>query len=149
MNRSAATESPSTFAGNEAVTGGGIYVSDNSLTLSNSILWGNSSDQLAFDSVAVVDVRHSVVQGGCPPGATCSNIIDSDPGFLDLLTGDLRLGGASPAVDAGDNDLIPIDQFDMDHDGDSAESMPIDLAGRPRLIDWSGNDAVATVDIGA
>ena len=56
--------------------------------------------------------------------------------------GDLRLRPDSPAVDAGDNALLPEDTLDLDADGDTAEPIPFDLAGNARV---SG----AAVDMGA
>jgi len=47
--------------------------------------------------------------------------------------GDLRLGPASPAIDAGDNTKLPPDDFDLDGDGDTAEPLPIDQLGNRRI----------------
>ena len=62
--------------------------------------------------------------------------------------GDLRLRSDSPAVDAGDNALLPADAYDLDGDGDMDEPIPIDLAGNTRVRDGDG-DELATVDMGA
>ena len=56
--------------------------------------------------------------------------------------GDLRLRPDSPAVDAGNNDLLPADEFDVDGDGDITEPIPFDLAGNARVEN-------GTVDMGA
>ena len=71
-----------------------------------------------------------------------------DPGTPDIDEsanddyGDLRLRVDSPAVDAGDSGLLPADVYDLDDDGDTAEPIPVDLAGNARV---SG----ASVDMGA
>jgi len=56
--------------------------------------------------------------------------------------GDLRLQPGSAAIDAGDNTLLPLDEFDLDEDGIVDEPLPIDFDGNPRIIG-------GTVDIGA
>jgi hypothetical protein len=56
--------------------------------------------------------------------------------------GDLRLQSNSPAIDAGDNALLPADDHDLDGDGDTLEPLPRDLANKDRV----NNN---TVDIGA
>ena len=56
--------------------------------------------------------------------------------------GDLRLRLDSPAIDAGNNDLLPADEFDLDGDGDVTEPIPFDLAGNARVEN-------GTVDMGA
>ena len=56
--------------------------------------------------------------------------------------GNLHLRPDSPAVDAGSNDLLPADEFDLDADGDTTEPIPFDLAGNARIQN-------GTVDMGA
>ena len=56
--------------------------------------------------------------------------------------GDLRLRPDSPAVDAGDDSLLPADEFDLDADGNTTEPIPFDLAGNTRVLG-------ARVDMGA
>ena len=71
-----------------------------------------------------------------------------DPDTLDIDEslnndyGDLRLRPDSPAIDAGSNDLLPADVFDLDGDGDITEPIPFDLAGNARVEN-------GTVDMGA
>ena len=62
--------------------------------------------------------------------------------------GNFRLLAGSPALDAGDNALIPADRFDLDGDGDTTEPIPVDLAGDARIQDGDG-DQTATVNMGA
>ncbi|MBN1612155.1 MAG: hypothetical protein JW940_36325 [Polyangiaceae bacterium] len=55
---------------------------------------------------------------------------------------DVRLAAGSECVDHGDNAALPADSSDLDADGNLTEAIPLDLDGRPRVI----ND---TVDMGA
>ena len=62
--------------------------------------------------------------------------------------GDLGLQEGSPAIDAGSNALLPVDQFDLDGDGDTAEPIPVDVIGDIRIRDGDG-DETEIVDMGA
>ena len=55
---------------------------------------------------------------------------------------DYRLRSSSAALDAGDNNTLPPDTFDLDEDADTVETIPFDLRGSDRIID-------GTVDMGA
>jgi hypothetical protein len=152
-----------TFSGNAASdSGGGLFSDDLANTLvRNCILWGNtaSSDAQAANSGAL-NITYSLVQGGCPADATCSNLLTGNPQFIRNPNpgsgdyGDLRLGFASPAIDAGDNTVLPADSTDLDDDGNTAEQVPLDLAGNSRFVDIpykpdTGNGVAPIVDIGA
>jgi ELWxxDGT repeat protein len=99
-----------TFGGNSAgnVTGGrGVYNYNGSIpNISNSIFW-NDGSEIYNSSVAPV-INDSIIQGGCPAGSTCTNIINADP-KLGLLannggyTQTFALLPGSPAIDAGNN----------------------------------------------
>ena len=56
--------------------------------------------------------------------------------------GDLRLQAYSAAIDVGDNSALPIDEFDLDNDGDQDEALPYDMNDYYRIVN-------AIVDIGA
>jgi len=71
--------------------------------------------------------------------------------------GDLRLLPGSPAIDAGDNSAIPLDDYDIDNDGDVSEPItgPYDLDGNPRFVDapgmpnlYPGTDVGGPIDLG-
>lgn len=100
-----------TFSGNTATfEGGGLYnaLSSNP-TLENVILWGNSAGTIG-DEVSgffsTPNITDSVVKGGCPTDAICTNIISSDPKLGSLAnnggyTKTIALGTGSSAIDAG------------------------------------------------
>jgi len=71
-----------TFSSNSAISGGGMYNYRSSLQIRNTILWGNTASSTGaqiYNNSSTSDVSYSVVQGGCPAGSTCTNIITSDP----------------------------------------------------------------------
>jgi hypothetical protein len=89
-----------------------------------------------------------VVQGGCNAGATCTGVLNVDPLFVNAAGGDLRLAGG-PAVDAGNTSLLPPDTHDVDGDGNTAEPLPLDVAGKARVWNWAAGVAGGSVDMGA
>ncbi len=107
----------------------------NAPPLSNCILWGNTPGQFVEPSNVV---EHSDVQGSWPGAGN----IDADPLFVQPFTDDLRLAFGSPCVDAGSNAALPPDGLDLDGDGNTAEAIPLDLGGNPRVTG-------GTVDMGA
>ncbi len=125
-----------TFSGNSATTGGAIVVAlysanpNPSLTIQNSILWGNGDNAISADVAAEeasFTVSYSDVQGGWE--GTGTDNINLDPLFVDVPDGDLHLQVGSPAIDAGDQTLLPA-------------GIITDLDGNPRV---AGGD----VDMGA
>ncbi len=150
-----------TFAANSADdSGGGMYNKyDSNPIIRNSIFWDNVGSALYASGDSQVTISDSLVQGGCPGNANVAcvgTILDSDPRFVhppdsgdgdwstleDNDYGDLRLQAGSPATDAGNNSSLPSDSSDLDGDGDTAEPIPYDLQGSPRI---SGS----SVDMGA
>ncbi len=149
-----------TVASNEAEVGGGIRITSGaSATVRNAVLWGNGQEVDAGSGTALLD--HVLVAGGCPPEGdfgevTCASLLDANPLFVrapdpgpdgawgtpDDDYGDLRLQDGSPAIDFGLTSFLPPDTFDLDRDGDTAEPLPVDLAGEARVVGES-------VDLGA
>jgi predicted outer membrane repeat protein len=146
---SIATLTNVTFNGNLANRdGGAIYNELGYLTIQNSILWGNRAasgeDQIHNDE-STPAIAHSDLQGsggsgpGWDPGLgnDLGGNLDVDPRFVNAVapaaapthTGNLRLRWGSPAVDAGDDSLVP-------------PGVTTDLDGASRF-------AYGTVDMGA
>ena len=140
-----------TFAGNSAVVAGGAMFSDvfSVNVMSNCILWGNEPDQV-FDDISLTTVSYSSVEGGWPGIGN----IDADPQFVDPDASDFRLSSGSPCIDAGVNNAMPPDTFDLDDDGDFGERVPLDLDLNPRFADDgstldTGCGVPVVIDMGA
>jgi predicted outer membrane repeat protein len=103
-----------TFSGNSASTdgGGGMYNNDESSPLlQNTILWGDTGGEVVNHN-SLSTITASVVQGGCPTGSTCTNVIETDPelgalGDYGGATQTIPLLPGSSAIDAGDDSLCP------------------------------------------
>ncbi|OQY29536.1 MAG: hypothetical protein B6244_03260, partial [Candidatus Cloacimonetes bacterium 4572_55] len=167
VNQGSSTISGCTLSGNQALNGhgGGIFVLSDTTRVNNSILWHNedtsgmdSSAQLAVStgSNGLVAVSSSILQGGWT-GAIANNpgfrrLPDPGPdnawGTNDDNPGDLTLSACSPAIDAGDASLIPLDDLDMDQDGNTTEPVPMDQDGNTREVDGDFDNSIQ-VDIGA
>ena len=70
-----------------------------------------------------------------------SNNINSDPLFVNTVTGDYHLGASSPARNVGYNADVPTDAFDVDDDDNTSEKTPD--------LDLSIRVSNTTVDMGA
>ncbi|MGB0716717.1 MAG: hypothetical protein ACPGXK_12615, partial [Phycisphaerae bacterium] len=172
-----------TIVGNSANNGGGIHFTGDG-AINNSILWANdafSSAQIAEDGQTACGdpdfcegccVCGLLVDSCIIDGAWCygSDVSNADPQFVDPTSGspfagaddtnfsDVRLAATSPAIDAGNNDFIEFDDFDVDRDGDTEEVLPIDLDGNRRRVDDQltepdpgnpGKEGPPVIDIGA
>jgi hypothetical protein len=104
-----------TFSGNSATNGGGMSnaVSGNP-QIRNTIFWGNTAPtaaQISNNTSAPV-VSDSVIQGGCPSGSSCTNIIITDPNLGALgnyggSTQTIPLLSGSSAIDTGNDGVCP------------------------------------------
>ena len=132
-----------TFHGNTAQSAGGIYSLGSTLAIRNSVLWGNSPGQVVnLLGIGELTIADSLVEGGCPGGVTCSDILTDDPLFVDVPGGDLHLQAGWPAINAGDNSVLPADTLDLDGDENTTEPIPFDRDGNWRVVK-------DVVDIGA
>ncbi len=148
-----------TIADNDADAGGGIYCDDSNCqpTVLNSILWGDSPDEIA-GVTSGVSVTYSDVEGGW----SGTGNMDDNPLFVAGQDGDYYLshedidGVDSPCIDAGygaldDYGLYPMTtcadgRTDGNDDGDSSTG-PIDMGVHyAGLLEYyvdalSGNDS--------
>ncbi len=152
-----------TISGNHADRfGGGLYrYSSGVYQMNNSIIWNNQDQNGTVLGSQIYGgsptVSYSIVQGM----DTGTGNIDADPIFIKpvepndapTLAGDFRLYLASPAIDAGNNNLIPFDTLDLDGDDNISELLPYDLYGQQRFFDTPTEDTgIGTppiVDMGA
>lgn len=123
---------------------GGEYASQ--VLVDNTIVWGNSSGPQAGGTA--LTLRYSNVQGGM---AGIGNM-NANPKFIGALGVNYRLQPDSPCIDAGNNWLVGTDVGDLDGDGSTAELVPLDFDGLPRLADAvapdAGCGADAIIDLG-
>jgi len=112
-----------TFYGNSAEYGGGMY---NDITFSatfglgpairNTIFWGNTANtagtQIYNKSFGTRTLSDSVIQGGCPAGTPCTNLITTNP-ILGLLgnyggfTQTIPIKVGSSAINTGNDSICP------------------------------------------
>jgi predicted outer membrane repeat protein len=154
-----------TFSGNQNAASGGIQNQASSPQIYNSILWADQGGEIVNDISSSPVVSYCIVEGGYSSGVY---IIDGNPQFKrspdpgsdstwgtsDDDYGDLRLQTGSPAVDAGNNELLPADSSDMDGDGDLIEIIPYDQGKGSRRVEVpvtadSGYGFAPLVDLGA
>jgi hypothetical protein len=102
-----------TITRNVAINGGGIYVRYKPTpTIYNSILWGNTPNEVVKDPVYKISpkITYSIVEGGFSGRGN----INDDPLFVS--SGDFyHLTKESPAIDKGTSKKVP----DIDIDGDA------------------------------
>ena len=112
---------------NNAASGaqGGAILNDGTATLTNSILWANTPDQVA----GIATVTYCDVQGG---EAGVGNL-NEDPCFWDAANGDFRLQTTSGCIDAGTSTGAP----------------STDIDGNARPIDFEADGSTLVYDLGA
>lgn len=150
-----------TFGANVAANQGGAFSNlSGTMTVVNSVLWGNEPDSFTNDGMgASLTIEYSCVEGG----AAGSGNINEDPlwtdpagpdGIVGTADDDYRLGSQSPCIDAADNSSVPPDDFDLDGDSDLTEPIPLDANWEPRFVDDpetedTGLGSPPIVDMGA
>jgi CSLREA domain-containing protein len=142
------TISNSTISSNSANTGGGLRNFSGTMTLANSIV---------ANSPLGGNCAGTITNGGhnldsfttCGWGSSNGSLSSSDPKLGSLAnnggpTQTHALLTGSPAINAGNNSLIPADVTDQDGDSNASEPLPFDQRGPgfPRIVG-------SIVDIGA
>ncbi|AYQ33350.1 BspA family leucine-rich repeat surface protein [Runella sp. SP2] len=126
-----------TFYNNAATNGGSAVYHTTSVAptspmlLRNCILWQNTNEIL-LEGAATMTLSYSLINGSsAPTGVTADNsLFNTNPIFVNAATGNLRLQPSSPAINVGNNALIP-------------NGVTTDLDGNPRIFNNG------TVDMGA
>jgi hypothetical protein len=160
-----------TIAENRAsVDGGGAFISTTGdVLIKNTIAWGNSDFGGQDESAQLrvldtnLDIDYCRLQGWTGVFGGNGNS-GEDPQLMNpagedntigTLDDDYRLVAGSSAIDAGSNDLLPSDNFDLDNDQNQDEPHPLDLNDKPRQVDDPftfpdpGQGFAPVVDIGA
>ena len=160
-NRNTLAVANSTLSGNSAANAGGaVFSGDHQLTttVTNTIVAGNqapSGPDIYLES-GILSGSHSLIGDGSGQSTLLDGVAGNQVGTstlpIDPMLSDwfilgngqrgYRLSAGSPAINMGNNDLLPTDTFDLDNDGDTSEVLPTDLAGNHRVIG-------GLVDIGA
>ena len=128
-----------TFSNNSASGNGGAIACSIPLSgtaVANSILWGDSPDEISCDSE--ISVTYSDIQGETTWYGTGN--INADPMFVDEENGDFHLLNDSPCIDAGDNSALALPATDIDGDDRKIDD--------PAVAD-TGNGTPPIVDMGA
>ena len=151
-----ATIANSTFDNNHATWVAGAIAGNANITLNNSILYNNTASN-GTNRWGIQQHTTSTIAGsnniqfpnnGTPTEVT-HGITTVDPMLSPLsnkggTTSTRAIAQGSPAINAGNNNLIPQDLLDLDNDGNTTETLPYDQRG-------SGFERIShnTVDIGA
>ncbi len=100
-----------TIVNNTAPDGGGFCFKNSTPTITNSIIWGNSGEQISDISGNTITITFSNIQEGY---AGTGNI-DDDPMLYNAADNGYHLQPGSPCIDAGTTDGAP----DTDVDGET------------------------------
>jgi predicted outer membrane repeat protein len=148
-------------AGQDA--GGVFALAGATINVRNSILWGNASglgqtlrDQqyVASGFTSSVNVTNTTVQGAAGTDGLNPLFVDANgPDNIDGTFDDnCRLQAGSPALNSGNNNLLPTDDADIDDDGDLSEKVPYDFDGglriRAGVVDRGAFERVAGAGLG-
>jgi len=95
------------------------------MTITNTIVWGNTTSGDMLDGPGTFLVSYSDIGGGW----TGTNNISADPRFVDAANGDYHLGVGSPCVDKGT--LVGAPAADI-------EGTPRDAAPDMGAYEWTG-----------
>ena len=140
----------STVANNTASSGGGIYSRlGGQITLKNTIVAGNNANSGKDIYGSVTGNNNNLIgnlTGASGTVGTGTDIVNPNPGLGTLQyignTYIHPLLAGSPAINAGNNSLIPADTQDLDSDQNTTEIIPLDQRNLLRIFG-------TTVDIGA
>ena len=123
---SSATIDRCTLAENSADSAGAIALTISaSVTLADSIVWGNGDEPIEVALYASLDATYSNIEGSWDGVGN----LDEDPLFVDATAGDFRLQADSPSIDAGDPSETDPDGSIRDQGAYPFEAQPSFLRG--------------------
>jgi len=116
-----------TIVNNTASNGGGIYNASSASSITNTIIYGNSPNNLIKSGTTSPSVNYCCVGGGYPSGTGNTG---ADPLFVG--SGNYHLQTGSPCIDTGNPGFSGPPDLDLDgnlriHDGDSNGSSIVDM----------------------
>lgn len=106
-------------SGGQPLVAGGVSNVDSALSITNTILWGNTADNITNlgeqqISGGAVGISYGLIEGLSELPAfnlPFSGNFAADPMFADLDAGDAHLASGSPAIDQGRYLSLPLDPF--------------------------------------
>lgn len=116
---------------------------------------GISGDTYTYPATLYVNYSNVVSNSVSGPGASIDWGVGNVAGSTQFESGygNYNLSASSPCLDAGSNDEVPADNWDLDGDGDTAEKLPMEIAFKERFIDDPaadvGSGMAPLVDMGA
>lgn len=130
-----------TFAANSSSGAGVALYSEvgdgesRSLYVFNSIIWEPENDPIELN-VFTVSVDYSDISSDPDDDWFNAgfNNLSADPLFVNLAAGNLELQADSPAIDTGTLDQFPVDQTDVDDNGNVLELLPWDIDKAKRIV---------------
>ena len=108
--------------------GSGVQTNRGTNRIVNSIVWGNLGDSLV--GTGSFDLAYSCIEN--EPLVEGVGLIRTDSEFVPNR---FLLGPTSPCIDAGNNEEVERDLFDLDGDGNTEEAVPVDRSGWARFGD--------------
>ncbi|MCK4658281.1 MAG: hypothetical protein KAV82_02060, partial [Phycisphaerae bacterium] len=127
------------FSGNSAGSGGGIRCDNGTVSLENTIVWGNTGAPVIEHIGGSITAVYSCVEGGWSGSGNISDdplFVDADgpDGIFGNEDDDLHLQPGTPCVDTGESWYLPNDTNDLDGDGNTYEWIPFDFDGNDRVV---------------
>jgi hypothetical protein len=148
-----------TFAKNEGgglAPGGTILAASSTITVANSVVWGNLGTVLGSSAGGAIVTSYCDVQGG----SSGVGDISADPMFVDPAAGDFHLSAGSPCIDAGTDLGAPASDLDavvrpIDGDSDGAAAFDmgayespcttaLDLAAAPTVVSYGAQTTISS-----
>jgi len=120
--------------------GGGLTPTE-TMNVHNSIVYNDGGASLVWsDDPSTVGITRSIIQGGwsgtgnlnVDPRFVARGLWSIEGQWIDAGS-DYRLQSTSQGINHGSNALVATDRADVDADGNTSESHPLDLAGQNRI----------------